>query len=99
VDVGVTGEDGNILLELAPGPGLYRIGGLTEHDLRDIEFALAQRRAMSTRCPETDGEHTCGNSPGHLVSEKHGIRHQCRACTYRWPRSGRPEDPGQGDGT
>jgi hypothetical protein len=62
------------------------ICGLTEHDLHDIEFALAQRRAMSKRCDAETGEHTCGNAPddGHL-------RHLCRACTHEWPR----EQPGQ----
>lgn len=56
------------------------ISSLSEHDLRDIEFVLAQRRAMSRRCTAARGEHTCalasghGDDPGHL----------CRACTEIW---------------
>lgn len=38
---------------------------LTEHDLGDIAFALAQRTAMSRRCTATRGEHTCALAPGH----------------------------------
>lgn len=69
------------------------ISSLTEHDLRDLEFVLAQRRAMSRRCPETDGEHTCSVFPGHPVSSQYKIGHPCRGCEYRWFHSGRPEDP------
>lgn len=51
---------------------------LTEHDLRDLEFALAQRRAMSRRCEATRGEHTCALYLGHVEA------HLCRACTEAW---------------
>jgi hypothetical protein len=79
MDVTVTElEDGRRTLELCDPPALYRIG-LTEHGLYDIEFALAQRRAMSRRCPEKDGEHTCGLPPGHG-----GAWHLCRACNRTW---------------
>lgn len=53
---------------------------LSEHDLRDIEFVLAQRRAMSRRCTSVSGEHTCGLDPGHTVP----VAHLCRACTRTW---------------
>lgn len=56
------------------------IHALSEHDLRDIEFALAQRRAMSRRCPAESGEHTCALDPGHAEPQAH----QCRACTRTW---------------
>ena len=49
---------------------------LSEHDLRDLEFALSQRRAMSRRCPYTWGEHTCALAPGHVADPGH----VCRAC-------------------
>jgi hypothetical protein len=80
----VTTCDSLLDLDLTSGQGNIRhwfVHGLREHDLRDLEFALAQRRAMSKRCSTEDGEHTCGNAPddGHL-------RHLCRACTYEWPR-------------
>jgi hypothetical protein len=78
MDVTVTEQDGGWrILELRDRPALYRIG-LTEHGLYDIEFALAQRRAMSRRCPQVKGEHTCALAPGH------GTRHECRACQERW---------------
>jgi hypothetical protein len=80
------------LVVTRPWHNPWVISSLTEHDLRDLEFALAQRRAVSRRCPETDGEHTCGNSPGHPVSEQYDLKHLCRACTHRWIHSGRPED-------
>jgi hypothetical protein len=52
--------------------------GLTEHDLYDLEWALAQRRAMGKTCPALHGEHTCCCPPGH------GHDHQCRACDFTW---------------
>lgn len=52
--------------------------GLTEHDLRRIEFALALRRAMARVCPAENGEHACALSPGHDGA------HLCQACTERW---------------
>ena len=55
------------------------LSSLSEHDLRDLEFALAQRRAVSRRCPGTRDEHTCSLAPGH-----HQV-HQCRACVITWP--------------
>lgn len=45
--------------------GTARYSSFTEHDLRDIEFELARRRAMSKRCTAVSGEHTCGLTPGH----------------------------------
>jgi hypothetical protein len=67
---------GNCTLILGTRP---RIHALTEHSLRDLEFVLAQRRAMIRRCPATSGEHTCGNAPGHCQEG-----HLCRACTRTW---------------
>jgi hypothetical protein len=55
--------------------------GLREDDLRDLEFALAQRRAMSKRCTATHGEHTCSLAPGHIDDPGH----LCRACPEIWP--------------
>jgi hypothetical protein len=60
--------------------GILAASNLTEHDLRDIEFALARRRAMGRLCPEQDREHTCSLPPGHLGY----AAHLCRACTYHW---------------
>lgn len=54
------------------------VNSLTEHDFRDLEFALAQRRAMSRRCETGNGEHTCALSPGHC-----GV-HACRGCDVTW---------------
>lgn len=81
MDVQVTDHGGHLTLELREHPAIYRIG-LTEHGLRDIEFALAQRRAVTRRCTETRGEHSCALAPGHG-----GAQHLCRACTVWWPRS------------
>jgi hypothetical protein len=81
VNVSVETSPGGGLVLILSGTGpaaLYRIGSLDEHDLRDLEFVLAQRRAMSSRCPETDGRHTCSLRPGH------GESHQCRGCEARW---------------
>ena len=64
----------------SPYPRGWRVTGLSEHDLRDIEFALAQRRAMSRRCDAEDGEHTCAQRPEHP-----GEPHLCRACPRTWP--------------
>lgn len=61
-------------------PVQYLIG-LDEHDLRDLEFVLAQRRAMSRRCPDEHGEHTCSLAPGHIPD----AGHICRACDFSWP--------------
>jgi hypothetical protein len=60
-----------------------RVGSFTEHDLRDIEFALAARRAMSKRCDAETGEHTCALAPAHRDSAV--ALHQCRACMHNWP--------------
>jgi len=57
------------------------LSSLSEHDLRDLEFTLAQRRAMARRCPATSGEHTCSLAPGHIPD----AGHLCRACTGTWP--------------
>jgi hypothetical protein len=88
----VTGEaDGDLALFI---PGKDPVEGLTEHDLRLLEFDLAQRRAMSRRCEARDGIHACAVFPGHPVDEQYDIRHLCRACTHCWVHSGHPEDPG-----
>lgn len=68
------------------------IAGLTEHDLRDIEFVLAQRRAMGKTCTAEDGEHACGSAP-----DDNHLRHLCRACTREWPRPGRLDSDGRAD--
>jgi hypothetical protein len=81
MDVTVTEDGDSRLLELREHPALYRIGGLSEHALRDIEFELARRRAMGRVCPVTDGEHTCSLAPGHGEAW-----HLCRGCTRRWPK-------------
>ncbi len=69
------GDDCNLILSGHPV-----IAGLSEHDLRDLEFVLAQRRAMSRRCDAGQGEHTCSTAPQHG-----GAWHLCRACTHQWP--------------
>lgn len=79
MDVEVIQRDGRLILELREREALYRVG-VTEHGLRDIEFALAQRRAMSRRCTAASGEHTCSLAPQHGAAS-----HLCRACTERWP--------------
>lgn len=70
---------------------------LTEHGLRDIEFELARRRAMSRRCLVTRDEHTCALAPGHVgVSD-----HVCRGCTEIWrdaPEGGEADDTETGGG-
>jgi hypothetical protein len=43
---------------------------LTTHDLNDIEFVLAQCKAMARRCTAAEGEHTCALAPGH---DDHGL--------------------------
>jgi hypothetical protein len=64
----------------------------TDHDLRDIVFVLEQRTAMSKRCQEESGEHTCGLWPFH-VDLLDTIPHLCRACTYTWPDKPEAADP------
>ena len=59
--------------------GGIRYSSFSDHDLNDLEFVLAQRKAMARRCTKTDGEHTCGLAPGHWAG-----RHLCRACTHTW---------------
>lgn len=54
------------------------INSMNEHEMRDLEFALAQRRAMSRRCETRHGEHSCALSPGH------GGVHACRGCDVTW---------------
>ena len=55
--------------------------GMTEHNIRDLEFVLAQRRAMSKRCTVTHREHTCGLDVAHGTA----TQHSCRACDAEWP--------------
>jgi hypothetical protein len=62
----------------APSPRAWRVTGLTQHDLNDIEAVLAARKAMARTCPAEDGDHTCGLPPGHPPG------HQCRACPREW---------------
>ena len=52
--------------------------GLTDHDMNDLEFALAQRKAMSRRCLRALGEHSCALAP------PHGRAHVCRGCDTTW---------------
>ena len=66
------------LVFIRPWHNPWVISSLSEHDLRDLEFALALRRAMGRTCLEEDGEHTCSLRPGH------GESHQCRGCDTRW---------------
>lgn len=54
------------------------INSMNEHEMRDLEFALAQRRAMSRRCETGNGEHSCALSPGHCGP------HACRGCDRTW---------------
>lgn len=54
------------------------ISSLSEHDMRDLEFALAQRRAMSKRCEQQQDEHTCALYLGHVGT------HVCRGCEETW---------------
>lgn len=65
--------------------------GLSGHDVSDLEFALAQRKAMSRRCTQAHGEHTCGLDPDH------GQQHLCRACTETWPVTRTAERAGADD--
>lgn len=65
--------------------------GLSEHDLRVLEFVLAQRRAMSRRCTAGHGEHTCSLAPDHISDPGH----VCRACDFIWP----VQEPEAADGT
>jgi hypothetical protein len=77
----IEAEGGYLVMRMREAGSRYRVRA-TEHGLRDIEFALAQRRAMSRRCTETQGEHTCALPPGH------GTRHECRACDRKWTGDG-----------
>lgn len=70
----------------APGPdGLRRLTfGLTtrictQHDLNDLEAALAQDKAKSRHCGDEEAEHTCVMPPGHWI-----LPHVCRACRHQW---------------
>ncbi len=72
-------EDGLDSIVLFLGEEPEQIVSLTEHGARDVEFVLAQRRAMSRRCTTTFGEHTCAKAPGHGKST-----HLCRGCTFEW---------------
>lgn len=58
------------------------LSSMSEHDLRDLEFVLARRRAMAKACPGKNGEHTCALTPGH------GTGHECRGCDARWSGTG-----------
>lgn len=77
MEVQVTEQGGQAFLELREPPALYRFS-VTSHGLRDLEFVLAQHRAMSRHCPEARDEHSCANPPGH------GGTHLCRACDVQW---------------
>jgi hypothetical protein len=79
-------DGGQLVLELAEHPALYRIS-VDEHGLREIEFDLAQRRAMSSRCEAEDGRHRCAMAPHNDLTG-----HLCRGCDYRWPVR-RPPEP------
>lgn len=57
------------------------VSSLSDHDLRDLEFVLAQRRAMARRCTAEHGEHTCSLAPGHIPD----AGHVCRGCDFSWP--------------
>jgi hypothetical protein len=70
-------ENGYTYIEIREPPALYRIT-LSEHGWRDLEFVLAQRRAMSRRCGDTEGEHTCALYLGHVDT------HVCRGCNRTW---------------
>jgi hypothetical protein len=77
-------ERGNVTdISVRQYPGSVNITqyllGLSEHDVNDLGFALAQRKAMSRRCPETEGEHTCALAPDHGKAA-----HQCRGCDHAW---------------
>lgn len=70
----------DIIVYLSPdGPPQF-LTGLDEHALRDLEFALAQNRAMGKCCPAAVGIHVCSMPPGH--GDEPG--HVCRACTEIW---------------
>jgi hypothetical protein len=87
MDIEIRGSivDGEHDLVLArPWHPPWVLGCLSEHDLRDLEFALAQRRAVSRRCTHTWGEHTCSMAPGHGGEPGH----MCRACTEIQPGTG-----------
>ena len=77
----IEAEGGYLVMRMREAGSRYRVRA-TEHGLRDIEFALAQRRAMSRRCTATQGEHTCSLAPDHGEAS-----HLCRGCTHTWPRT------------
>jgi len=82
VRVRVDDTGGTCTLVLGRGAGWpLGVSGLTEHDLRDLEFELARRRAMGRVCQSVYGEHTCSLAPEH---EHGGGAHLCRACTTTW---------------
>jgi hypothetical protein len=80
--------------------GNQLIKGMSEHALRDLEFVLAQRRAMARRCTAEAGEHACGLAPAH----DREAAHVCRACTKTWLdeaqvtalHAGAPQEGGDG---
>lgn len=79
--IDIVPRQGLFVLDMLKSPHVHtHVFGLSEHDLNDLEFALAQRKAMSSRCGEEHGEHTCGIMPDHT----HFIAHICRACTVEW---------------
>jgi hypothetical protein len=80
MDVTITEYGERRIIELREPPAFSRVYIGSEHGLRDIEFALAQRRAMSRRCQVTQDEHTCSLAPDHGQAS-----HLCRACTHTWP--------------
>jgi hypothetical protein len=98
VKVGIS-ERGTVTdISVCQHPGAVNVTqyllGLSGHDVNDLEFALAQRKAMSRRCPETDGEHTCALAPDHDKAAATAA-HQCRGCDRAWAATaGRGQDPG-----
>lgn len=70
-----------------------RYSSFTEHDLRDLEFALAQRRAMTARCGQEHGEHTCALRIAH--NDAKIVVHMCRGCDVLWDPDGQEWRPGQ----
>lgn len=74
----ITGQADDLLVELRPGHGIYRIR-LTGHDADDLLAVLEQHKAMGRYCAAEDGEHTCTLPPGHSI-----LAHVCRACPQEW---------------
>ena len=82
MDVSIEDLPGGVRLELRPGSGLYRIG-LSGHDLRDLENAIARYRAgiLGRTCPSFitgEGDHACA------LDEGHDGNHACSGCDLHW---------------